>query len=38
MWELKEKDPIKCGNRYFNVKLINAKKGQKNPKHHIDCK
>lgn len=35
MWELKEKDSIKYGNGYFNVKLINAKKGKKNPKHHI---
>lgn len=40
MWELKEEDPIKCGNRYFNVKLVNAeKKRAKNPKtSHCDCK
>lgn len=35
MWELKEKDFIKCGNRYFNVKLINVKKGKKILKYYI---
>lgn len=40
MWELKEKDPIKYGNCYLNVKLINAKKGKKKPQNitYCDCK